>query len=289
MSFVRSVRQLPQRLGFYLLSDLSLSMKNQIFLMLMLLSTATFAVSQAYVQTVDRDGSSVMVRELDTSMFAALLKPDALGNMALMCKAGFQDGCAVDTAAGTINTTVKLSQADGYYTFTTDYGFPFVTHTLTVYRLPTDRFGEELDALLAATNASQNPPSGTRLEAIDLSADNSQLISYAKMFGVKMTYVSVMPSAVEQASSGDVAAAVTDGSASFDLIAVLATSKPIVVQSRELNYTYLVLLVALVVLAALAYSFFTAVPKGERERKSPEPAMEPKPETKVAKKKKGSK
>ncbi len=224
-------------------------------LALVLFSLASFAAfDQSYVQTVGRDGNSTIQKSMQLTIFGQL-NAQALSGMEQYCSSLTAFDCSVDPANKTVTITDAFSSG-GYYEYTTDYGLPFVTHTLTITRIPTDRFSNLLDRLLAAGNVS-GAGGGGSTSAIDLrdNSTNIQNAAYLRQFGANITYTVVRPADVSSAAAGNVSGSVAGRQATFDLVEVLGASKPIVVKSSELNLGYITAIVGLVVIIALAVAF----------------------------------
>jgi hypothetical protein len=95
---------------------------------------------------------------------------------------------------------------------------------------------------------------------------NSEVVAALRLIQANITYTVVMPVAVSEAGAGNASGSIDGSSASFDLVEVLDASKPITVKSRELNLGYLVAIAGVVVLVALALSFFGMKPAKRRKR-----------------------
>ncbi len=143
----------------------------------------------------------------------------------------------------------------GYYEFTSDYGLPFITHTLTISKIPTDRFSSILDRILLGANVTSS--SGGSSTAIDLhdNATNKGNAKVLRQLRANITYTIIMPMPVSEAECGNLSGTVSGDQASFDLVDVLDQSKPIVVKSNEANLGYITVIAGVVIIIALAMSF----------------------------------
>ncbi len=230
-------------------------MRREILALLLLALSASAAFDQTYLQTLSRDGNSTIEKTMQVTIFSNQLDSQAMAKMDEFCKGQTALDCSLDVGNKTITITDSFSSG-GYYEYTTDYGLPYVTHTLTITRIPTDRFSTLLDRILSAANVSGSGGGGS-VSPIDLrdNATNVQNAAYLRQFGANLTYTIIMPADISSAASGALNASVSGRTASFDLVGVLAESKPIVVRSQELNLGYITAIVGVLIIAALAVSF----------------------------------
>ncbi len=229
-------------------------MRREILALLLISLSASAAFDQSYVQVLDRDGSSAIQKTMQVAIFSQMTA-QALSGMEQYCASLTAFNCSVDPVNKTVTINDSFSSG-GYYEYTTDYGLPFVTHTLTIERIPTDRFSSLLDRLLAAGNVS-GAGGGGATAAIDLrdNATNVPNAAYLRQFGTNITYTVVMPADISSATAGNASASVSGRTATFDLVSVLSASKPIVVVSTELNLGYIVAIIGVLVIIGLAASF----------------------------------
>ena len=231
-----------------------------IIAILMLSIVVNAALDQSYLQTIAGDGSSTIVKTQEMNVFSNQLKSGALERMANVCQQGFAVPCSVDQENKKITLTEKLSSNSGYYTLSSDYGFPYITYTLTITKIPTDRFSADLDKLLVASDAISSAGGGSA-QPINLNEDNNESVYYLRKFKANITYAIKMPAATYEASAGNVSGKRDGSSVTFDLVEVMSTSKPVIVKSSELNWTYLIIIVAAISLGGLAITFFTTKPR----------------------------
>lgn len=240
-----------------MLALLACSMRREIFALLLMAFVASAAIDQTYVQTVARNGASGIEKTMELAVFSNQLATEGLANMAAYCEKSSGINCSVDVGAKKVVITEEFSSG-GYYVFSTDYGLPSITHTMTLNRVPTDKFSNALERLLVAANATEYAGSGGSARSIDLSDQeaNAEAAAILKTLNANITYVVVMPSGVSEAKAGSVAGVISGQRASFDLLAVMSEGGgPIVVKSQELNFGYLIAIAGVVVLGALALSF----------------------------------
>jgi hypothetical protein len=242
-------------------------MRRAIIGILLLAIIADAALDQHYVQTVARGGGSSISVTSEVALFEGMLSEGGLERMARACEKGMDFECVVDAG----NRTVTLSEdyaPGGYYTYSSEYGIPFITHTLTVGRIGTDRFSRAMDDLLDEANATNGSSgAGGTSKAIDLSdkARNAESARVMRLVGANVTYAVIMPSQVSEARAGGATGAMSGNRAEFDLAAVLAESKPMVVKSQEINFGFLIAIAGVAALIALAVSFARTKP-GKRKK-----------------------
>jgi len=212
------------------------------FLLLSILLIAamllTGSLTQEYVQTVDSSGSSYVEETRDLSVVLQLFPEGTIGQISQACVSNPALGCSVSGTS--VTTRIYLSPDSGYCSVSTEYGLPFTTTTLTVNKLPNDRFDEAFLNLLTAAGL----PSGkSRAVSIDLRDKENNAVKAAafKDAGIGLTYAAVMPNGYTE---------------TVDLVELLADSSPIVVRTQELNVWLISLIAGVLVLGAFALSFF---------------------------------
>jgi hypothetical protein len=236
-------------------------MRRELLGLLILSAMAAAAIDQEYVQVVARNGSSSIEKTMEVVLFSDQLAADALVRMEQVCRTSTAVDCTVDAEARKV--TMREDYLPGtYYSYSTEYGLPFVTHTISISKVPTDRFSRALGRLLVLANATEPAAGGGSVNPIDLldREENGPNVEILRRIDANLTYVVVMPLPVAEASAGEVTAAVDGERAEFDLIRVMEEGKPMVVRSRELNLGYMVAIAGVVVVAALALAFFRSKP-----------------------------
>lgn len=239
-------------------------MRREILIVLLFSALVNAALDQSYVHTVSRDGSSTIAKSTDLSVFSNLMDEGASGKIAEFCQTDGGIDCWVDDKTVTISE--RFSRGP-YYTFTADYGIPYITYSLEVKRVPRDRFATSLDNLLFAAGVAESPGEGL-VSPIDLGDEeaNMESVHFMRRFGANVTYTVNMPARIHEAGAGEVDGMVSGSTVQFDLIEVMEESEPITVTSRELNFGYLTLIALVIVMAGLALSFFRAK-KAKKKRK----------------------
>jgi hypothetical protein len=233
-------------------------MRKELFALLLVSLIGSAAIDQEYIQNVSKDGSSKIVKTSELSLFSGILSKDALANMDAVCKTTAKIDCSVDVEAKTVTITESFNPG-GYYTFDTDFGFPYITNTMTINRVPTDKFANSLERLLILANATE-PSQGGSVQPLDIrdAEGNRENVQFLKRFKANLTYTVIFPFPVSEARAGNASGVVDGSTVRFDLVEVLDQSQPMVIVSREVNWGYFVAIAGVAVLAALAVSFFRA-------------------------------
>lgn len=237
-------------------------------LILLAISLAWGAVDQSYVQNVFRDGSSVIQKTSELTIFSTQLGKDAFERMDAFCESGQDVNCSVDVAEKTITITEKF-ETGGYYSYSTEYGFPLITYSMVVGKIPNDRFASALSKVLVEANVTDPSQAGGSVDPIDFSDEqnNKEVARILRDIDANLTYVVVFPMPISEAYAGGVKGDIRGDSASFDLVTLLEESKPVTIRGSELNLGYIVLIIGLLVLAGLAFSFFYSKPRKSGKKK----------------------
>lgn len=236
------------------MSVVGLDMRILIALLLFTVA-ASAALDQSYVQSFEQNGSSNITKTMGVNVLSNLMAPNALQNMQKVCQSDPSMMCSVDTGNKTVTMEESL-QPGGYYTYSVDYGFPFIIYTIEIDKVPTDLFANDFGNLLNAANATSS--AGGVSGPIDLTdqAADAQNAAVLRELNANINYTIIIPLNVDYAAAGNASATVSGSTAQFDLLSVMEASSPMVVRSRELNWTYIVALIGLIALAALALAYF---------------------------------
>ncbi len=193
--------------------------------------------TQTYEHTFGQSGNSLIVETRDLTSYIQSYPQGALERLAGACAANPSLGCSVSGVSMT--TTIAMSPG-GDYAFSSDYGIPFVTTTLTVSRIPSDQFDSALNRALVAADLTASGSSAKPLDLRDADA-NARLASAWKSVGMTKTYTVVMPNGYSK---------------TYDVIALLEDSRPVTLVTQDLNFGFLVVALGVLVLGAFAASFF---------------------------------
>ena len=243
-------------------------MRRELFALLLISAAAFAALDQAYTQEVSRGGESVVGKSMELAVFSNQLTPGALERMEDACARDSKLGCSVDKENKLV--TIRQSLGPGtYYTYSAEYGFPSVTYTLVVEKLPADIFSDALAEVLAAANATGVAQVRGTVKPLSLSDKDANAANAAvlKALGASIKYRAIMPSGVTYAAAGSVEGAISGNEAEFEIIDVMADSEPLVVKSEELNLGLITLIAMVVVLGALAFSFLGSRKPAKKRRK----------------------
>lgn len=234
-------------------------MMRQILALLVLAAFSFAAMDQNYTQVVNPDGSSTIQKTMEITMFANQLPASSLKLMAAYCASNADFQCSVDVAGKTLTIAEDFQQGE-YYTSSSDFGIPFITYSIQVQKIPNDIFGDDLEKMLLAANISSM--GGQPVDALDLSdqANNPQSAAFLRKLNTSMTYTITMPAGVYSATSGNYTAKMEGQTAAFDLVEVLNQSEPMTIVARQVNSAAIVAIIGVIVLAALAISFFSGKP-----------------------------
>jgi hypothetical protein len=124
-----------------------------------------------------------------------------------------------------------------------------------------------LDELLDEAEVVES--TGGSADPLDLldKEGNAESVYFLKRFEANITYSVNMPVAITEAGAGGVNATVLgDRTVRFDLVDIMEEGQPITVKSQEMNVANIILVVAVIVLGALAYSFFRQKPKKKKKK-----------------------
>jgi hypothetical protein len=133
----------------------------------------------------------------------------------------------------------RLDQGEGYYSFETDYALPDIRYKAVVYRIPSDIFESRFDAILS--RAGEDIDEGRARMVLDLTADNSALLSELSGFDIRASYSARMP----------------DGSESgYDILDLLGRRSALIIESDAPNIPAFALIAGIVAIALLSVYFF---------------------------------
>ena len=241
---------------------------KKLLLFLLLFSLAAFAANeQVFTQEVYQNGTSKISRQMDLSIFSARLGADGLSKMAQKCIGGFVPTCSVDVSKKSLYMEEFFSPDDSYYAFSSDGGFPYMTYSLTINSIPTQKFVQDTDRLLYESGALTDS-AGSASSPLDLSKNNSNFISIAKLLNTNLSYSVIMPGSIDLASAGSYRGSIYASTAGFDLLSVLQTRSPIIVRSKDFNSSLFVMIIGAIALVLLGYLFFGISRKDSKPNKA---------------------
>lgn len=226
-------------------------MQKKPFFMLLLISFLLIgAITRQYVHEQGTDGSAVITVNIKTAAFDAV-DYEKIANLCPQYK------CSIDK--NNFSISVELA-GDPYYKFYSDYGFPYIIHTLEIRAIPDDALAKKTAELLKA--AGENIGGGG--EPSDITTKNTELADMLRRTG-DMSYTVIMPGEITETNVGQ-----KDGNTvSFMLSQAYAKGEPVIIKSRQLNIAYMLgaLLVIMLIILSL-YFFLQKKEMGQKEVKS---------------------
>lgn len=226
-------------------------------------------ISQEFTQKVGIDGTSIIEDKLDFNSMTGFYKElgfnseDALRNNLTSIVTNYCDkiatkdktiGCVADGL--TITLSRNFTSKEGYYTFEANDGVPYKTYKLTINKIPMEKFGKAAQGLKFGTYFDG---SGIAKD-IDLRKTDENAVSAQGLAGVpglQLEYSVEIPGEMTSATAGNYSAKITDNKATFNVVDVMASSAPLVIESKELNVFLIVVVVGVIVLLLLAFVFFS--------------------------------
>jgi len=240
-------------------------MRREILAVLLMCTLVSAGLDQSYIQVVDREGNSEITKTMDISAFMTDFEEGSMEKISDLCEAEPELRCSVEGKKITITESFSPGE---HYNFKVDYGIPFITYTLTQKKIPTDVFSVSLDKLLRKAGVVEGGVEGSA-DAIDLfnEEENRENAGFLRRFNVNLSYQITVPTAIDDASAGNVSGAVDGTTATFDIVEVMEESQPMTVRNSELNLGYMIIIAAVIVLGGLAYSFFRSKPPAKKKTK----------------------
>jgi hypothetical protein len=201
--------------------------KLMVFLLLMVVFS--LGASQSYIQIVSIGGNSDISQTTDLSIYGTF-DPSIPTKMVAACSKMTGSVVTCNVKGNLITIIGAFSESNEYFKVKTDYGIVDIVHTLTINKLPNDKFQK---ALITASRENS-----AAADAVDLNekSANVKLLQQLNSMGLEITYTVMMPGEIGYASAGKYEAAVEKTGATFDLKKVYADSAPLVVQSRMPNW-----------------------------------------------------
>jgi hypothetical protein len=209
-----------------------------LFSLILSLYLITGSVSQNYVHSIDSLGMSTIEETTDISSFINLFPQGSLTNISAACKNTQALSCSLNDTILSMRLTIPSE--NNYYSYESDSGFPIITNTFILERLPTELFDERVNAILAKAGVSEGKGISSPIDFRENESNKLKAEAYAQS-GISMNYTLVMPNGKRS---------------SYDVVKLLEESKPIVIITQELNLWLLSLVLGLAVLVAFAFSFF---------------------------------
>lgn len=236
-------------------------MKKAIVLLVFISILLIGAVSKQYTHQQMGDGSAIVTIHAKT----AILGPIDYEKVAEVCKKN--NKCSIDKENFTISVELQKGK---YYSFSSDYGIPFITHTLELKAIPQDVLTAETRAILQEAG---EPVSDAKVDPLELGKKDVALSQFLKNSG-DILYVVVMPGEITSATLGTKNGNVL----SFTLSEAYATGTPIKITSTEPNISLMAVVLMVLILIAVALLFSkkkggATVPQGQKGSESQGPRL----------------
>lgn len=207
-------------------------------------------LDQSYVHTFSIDGTSKIERTMDLQIFSSSLGADGINKLQKFCDHSPTYSCKVDLEKNALSISLDLKSGE-YYSFTSSYGLNS-EYLVTINSIPTDLFAQKMEKILTDSKIDANLSSFS-IPSIDLTKNNKESADTLRSLGVKINYRLIMPAAVS--SSDAPASKISNKEVSFDLIDSLYTSKKITTKASELNFGYIIILIAIIIVLSLTFFF----------------------------------
>ena len=240
-----------------------MNFKNGAVLLLAAMILLSGCIKQEYNQKIERDGSSMIQQITDFSPMVETMEEamnetdgetgDVTEGLSEVCDKITDEtiSCSVDGLILTLEK--KFTPEDGYYTFEVEQGL-FNTYKVTVNKIPTDAFGDALEGEDFVDGATTS----TQIVSLKDKTNAKQAAQTAALIGMEFTYVVEMPGSVTSATvdGGEYTPEVEGSTAKYDLVEVFDDSGPLVIESQELNVLWIGIILAVIVIAVLAFMYF---------------------------------
>jgi hypothetical protein len=241
---------------------------KKIILLLLASLLFTGSVVQTYEQKMYETGDSLITEHLDLSLFSQVMPNNSIPKMASACLSDLKLNCEVDVDSKSITIIRSFSANNNHYTFQAEQSIIDTLYTLTVIKIPNDRFKDSLNEVMVEAGVSETK--GPAEVAINLNDKEGAAETAASMekLDLEILYEIEMPGEVVSAKAGDIRAEIDDSAVRFDMVEVLKDSEPLVIKSRKLNLIYVAGVFAVLILILISVSFFIKKkPKEEPKKK----------------------
>lgn len=240
-------------------------MRREILALLILSTLVSAALDQSYVMTVDRDGNSEISKSMDFLVFTADFTAEDFAEVKEICQTDSEIDCGVE--GSTLTITEKFAPGQ-HYSYSADYGIPYITYSLTLKSIPADKFDSTMNRLLMKAGAGDSSASSGIPIDLSNANENQENAKLLRKYDVNITYDIIMPTGVSYSkANGSDSGAISGNTVSYDVVSLMEQSEQVSVKSSELNMGYLIILAAAVVLGALAFSFFNSKPVKKTDKK----------------------
>lgn len=206
-------------------------------------------MDHTYMQEIDEKGNSVFTRVTKGEVF-----PEGSNQSAIeqICKENIVATCKINQSSQTTQITIKMKESEGYYSIDTDYGFPFITHTITVEKIPTDKISEDMIKVLKQSGFSKRIQGAS---AVDLLANNAESARALKSFQANIQYQLIVPGLINEATFAEERIEFSGEKIEIDFTKLLEKQGELKIVSSEINWAYVSAVIAVLVIVAFGASF----------------------------------
>ncbi len=169
-----------------------------------------------------------------------------------ICKEGIISSCSINESSQITRINIAMKENEGYYKVETDYGFPFISHKITIKKIPTDRIGAESAKILSASGFTRTIQ---RTNNIDLGADNKESAMALKSFGSQINYSIQVPGLINEVKFAQEKIPAQGNSITIEFTKLLEKEGELEINSSEINWAYVSGAIAVLVLIAFGATF----------------------------------
>ncbi len=224
---------------------------KRILLSILIVMSVVFSATMdhTYMQTINEKGDSFFTRITRGEVF-----PEGSNTSAIeqICQEGVIAKCKVNQSSQTTQIDITLKEKEGYYTISTDYGFPFITHVVKIERIPTDKISEQMIEILKQSGFTKRIQPAS---AVDLLADNKESARALKSFQANIQYEIKVPGLINEATFAEQRINFEGEKVTIDFTKLLEKQGELKIVSSEMNWAYISAAVAVLVIVAFGASF----------------------------------
>lgn len=224
---------------------------KKILLSLLIFVSVVFSATMdhTYIQKIDEKGNSIFTRVTKGEVF-----PEGSNQSAIeqICSEKVVANCKINQSSQTTQIIINMKESEGYYSIDTDYGFPFITHTIKIEKIPTDKISEEMITILKQSGFTKRIQPAS---AVDLLADNRESARALKEFQTNIQYELTVPGLINEASFAEEAVEFQGEKVTIDFVKLLEKPGELKIVSSEMNWAYISAAIAILVIVAFGASF----------------------------------
>lgn len=214
-------------------------------------------IDMIYTQKVSADGTSTIELDVDATkllgMMGSQMPPEYLANVSAQLEASCVEARAQGVECKAEGTKIiksrKFTPQDGVYSFESSGGLFGSKYKVAVNKIPVVSF---------SAGTGNTGMAGGQTEDIILSdkAKNVQTAAGMQQMQATMKYVVEMPAPITKATAGKYEAKIDGNRATFDLLEVMESSEPLVIEAEAGGGWALIAIIAVVVAVVLILLFF---------------------------------